>query len=60
MQLKNSVRKGCHIFATHMEEVAKDKMPSIENHPILMDFGDVFVEIPFPPMRGIDFVSGVS
>jgi hypothetical protein len=39
-----------------MEEEAKDKMPSVEDHPVLKYFEDVFGEIPgFPPKRDIDF-----
>jgi len=45
MQLKNSFMRGCHIFSTHMEEEIVDKMPRIEDHPVLKDFGDVFGEI---------------
>jgi hypothetical protein len=56
MQLKKSFRKGCHIFAAHMEEETKDKVESIEDHLVLRDFEDVFGEIPgFPPKRDIDF-----
>jgi len=46
MQLKKSFRKGCQFFAAHMEEEDKDKVASIEDHPILKDFEDVFREIP--------------
>jgi hypothetical protein len=46
MQLKKSFRKGCQFFAAHMEEEDKDKVASIEDHPILKDFEDVFGEIP--------------
>jgi hypothetical protein len=45
MQLKNNFRKGCHIFVAHMEEAAKDKVASIEGHPVLRDFEDVFRKI---------------
>jgi hypothetical protein len=39
-----------------MEETTKDKVVSIEDHPILRDFKDVFREISgFPPKRGINF-----
>jgi predicted aspartyl protease len=56
MQLKKSFRKGCQVFATHMEEETKDKVESIEDHPVLRDFEDVFREVPrFPPKRDIDF-----
>jgi hypothetical protein len=52
MLLKNIFRKGCQIFAAHMEEEDKDKVTSIEDHPILMVFEDVFRKIlGFPPKR---------
>jgi hypothetical protein len=55
MQLKKSFNKGCHIFAAHMEEETKDKMPSFEDHLVLKYFEDVFREIlGFPPKRDID------
>jgi hypothetical protein len=56
MQLKKSFRKGCQMCATHMEDASKDKVVSIEDHPVLKDFEDVFREIlGFPPKRDIDF-----
>jgi hypothetical protein len=56
IHLKNSFKKGCQIFAAHMEEEAKDKVESIEDHSVLKDFEDVFGEIVgFPPNRDIDF-----
>jgi hypothetical protein len=56
MQLKKSFKKGCQIFAAHMEEAAKGKMPSIEDHPVLRVFEYVFREIPgLAPKREIDF-----
>jgi hypothetical protein len=54
--LKKSFKKACHIFAAHMEEATRDKVASIEDHPVLRDFEDVFGEIlGFPPKRDIDF-----
>jgi hypothetical protein len=39
-----------------MEEATQDKMPSIEDHPVLKDFEDVFEEtLGFPLKRDIDF-----
>jgi hypothetical protein len=56
MQLKKSFRKGCQIFAAHIEEATKEKVARIEDHPILKDFEDVFIEIlRVPPNRDIDF-----
>jgi hypothetical protein len=65
MQLKKCFRKGCHIFAAHMEDATKDKVEIIEYHLVLRDFKDIFREIPgFPPKRDIDFsidlMSGAS
>jgi hypothetical protein len=56
MRLKKSFRKGCQIFAAHMEEASKDKVESIEEHLVLRYFEDVFREIlGLPPKRDIDF-----
>jgi hypothetical protein len=65
VQLNKRFRKGCQMFATHMEETTKDKVVSIEYHLVLRDFEDVSREIlGFPPKRDIDFsidlVPGVS
>jgi hypothetical protein len=35
MQLKKNFKKGFQMFATHMEEETKDKVASIEYHPVL-------------------------
>jgi hypothetical protein len=35
LQLKRSFIKGCQIYAAHMEEEAKDKVSSIEDHSVL-------------------------
>jgi hypothetical protein len=56
MQLKKSYRKGWQLFATHMEEAPKDKVPNLEDHSVLKDFEDVFKEIlGLPTKRDIDF-----
>jgi hypothetical protein len=56
LQLKKSYRKGCHIFATHMDKTPKHKVPNIEDYSVLKEFEYVFNEIPrFPPKRDIDF-----
>jgi hypothetical protein len=46
MELNKSFKKGFHIFVAYIEEVATDKMSSVEDHPVLKDFGYVFREIP--------------
>jgi hypothetical protein len=53
MQLKKCYRKGCQIFAAHMEEASKDKVPNMEDHAVLEDFEDVFKEVPGLPQREI-------
>lgn len=34
-----------------MEETPKDKVPNMEDHTVLKDFGDVFKEIPGLPLK---------
>ena len=56
LQLKKCYIKGCQIFATHMEETPKDKVPNLEYYAVLEEFEDVFKEVPgLPPKRDIDF-----
>jgi hypothetical protein len=56
LQLKKSYKKGCKVFAAHMEEAPTDKVPSVENYAVLKEYEDVFKEIPvLPPKRDIDF-----
>jgi hypothetical protein len=45
LQLKKSYRKGCQVFAVHMEEAPMDKVPSVEDCAVLKEFEDVFKEI---------------
>jgi hypothetical protein len=50
--LKRSVRKGCKIYAVHLEEVEKDKVLSLEEFAVMGEFEYVFGEIRgFPPKR---------
>jgi hypothetical protein len=57
MHLKKiSFKKGCQIFSSHMKETTRDKVESIEDHPVFRYFEDIFGEIPvFPQKRDIDF-----
>jgi hypothetical protein len=56
LQLKKCYKKGCQIFAAHMEETPKDKVSNLEDHAVLEEFEDVFKEVPgLPPKRDIDF-----
>jgi hypothetical protein len=45
MQLKKCYRKGCQIFASHMEEEPQDKVLNLKDHAVLKDFEDLFKEI---------------
>jgi hypothetical protein len=49
LQLKKCYKKGCQIFVAHMEETPKDKVPNLEDHPVLEYFEDVFKEVPGMP-----------
>jgi hypothetical protein len=52
LQLKRCFRKGCQLYAAHVEEPEKTKGPSLEYFPVLQEFEDVFQEIPgLPPKR---------
>jgi hypothetical protein len=56
LQMKKSFRKGFQIFAVHMEEGAKDKVPNIEDYAVLKEFEDVFKQIlGLLSKRDIDF-----
>ena len=54
MQMKRCLRKGCQVYA--VQEVSKEKGPSLEQYPILSEFPDVFPkELPeLPPKRELD------
>jgi hypothetical protein len=56
LKLKKIYKKGCQVFATHMEEEPVYKVPSIEDYTVLKEFEDVFKEISrLPPKREIKF-----
>jgi hypothetical protein len=55
LQLEKCYKKGCKIFAYHMEETPKDKVPNLEDHEILEEFEYVFKEVlGLSPKRYID------
>jgi predicted aspartyl protease len=55
-QLKICFRKGCQLYAAHVEKPDNTKGPILEDFSILQEFEDVFQEIPkLPPRREIDF-----
>jgi hypothetical protein len=56
MQLKKCYRKGCQLFAAHVEEASKDVVSNIGDHVILKEFEYIFQEVPRLPLkRDIDF-----
>jgi hypothetical protein len=56
LQLKRCYKKGCQIFAAHMEETPKDKVPNLEDYAVLKEFEDVFKEVlRLPQKKDIDF-----
>jgi hypothetical protein len=60
MQFKKCYRKGCQLFAAHVEETPKGKVSKIEYHAVLKEFKEVFQEVPgLPPKRDIDFFVNV-
>jgi hypothetical protein len=65
LQLKRCFRKGCQLYADHVEELDNTKGPILEDFLVLQEFEYVFQEIPgLPPMReiyfSIDLVPGSS
>ena len=56
MQLKKCYRKGCQLFAAHVEEASREEVSKIGYHAVLIKFEDVFQEVPRLPLkRDIDF-----
>jgi hypothetical protein len=56
MQLKKCYMKGYQLFATHVGEASRDEVSRIGDHAVLIDFEDVFQEVPgLSPKRDIDF-----
>jgi hypothetical protein len=56
IQLKRCFRKGCQLYAAHVEESDNTKGTSLKYLLVLREFEDVFQEIPgLPPRREINF-----
>ena len=56
LQLKICFRKGCQLYAAHVEDQDNTKWPSLEDFSVLQEFEDVLQEISrLPPRREIDF-----
>jgi len=54
MQMNHCLRKGCQAYA--VQEVRKEKGPSLEQYPVLSEFPDVFPKelSGLPPKRELD------
>jgi hypothetical protein len=56
MQLKKCYRKGCQLFSARVEEASRDEVSRIGDHEVLIEFKDIFKEVPgLAPKRDIDF-----
>jgi hypothetical protein len=57
LQVKKYCRKGCPLYAIQVLNSIEDDKPSLENHPILREYKDVFPEevSGLPLRRDIDF-----
>ena len=57
MQLKNFCRKGCQLYAAHIEEVAVNETLNLEDYHVLQEFKDVFPNdiLGILPKRDMDF-----
>jgi hypothetical protein len=57
LQMKKYCRKGCPLYAIQVLESVEDGKPKLEDHPMLREYRDVFLEkVPsLPPRRDIDF-----
>ena len=51
LQLKKCLRKGCQLYAIHVEESKEGKEPELQDHPILQNFVDIFQEPRLIPLR---------
>jgi hypothetical protein len=55
--MRKYCRKGCPLYAIQALELVEDDKPSLEDHPTLREYKDVFPEevLGLPPRRDIDF-----
>jgi hypothetical protein len=55
--MRKYCRNGCLLYVIHVLESIENDKPSLEDHPILGEYRDVFLEevLGLPPRRDIDF-----
>jgi hypothetical protein len=56
--MRKYCRKGCPLYAIQVLESVENDKPSLEDHPTLREYRDVFLEeVPgLPPRRDIEFL----
>ncbi len=56
MQLMKAKTKGCQLYIAHVKSL-EETPPQCEDHPILQEFRDVFLDdfLELPPKREFDF-----
>jgi hypothetical protein len=57
LQMKKYYRKGCSLYSIPVLESVENEKPNLEDHPILREYKDVFLEevLGLPPRRYIKF-----
>jgi hypothetical protein len=57
LQVKTYCRKGCPLYAIKVLDSVEEDKPSLEDHPILREYRDVFLEevLGLPPRKDIEF-----
>jgi hypothetical protein len=57
MQMRKYCRKGCPLYAIQVLKTIEGDKPSPDDHPILREYKDVFLEevSGLPPRRDIEF-----
>jgi hypothetical protein len=55
--MRKYCRKGCPLYAIQVLKIIEGAKPSPDDHPILREYRDVFLEevLGLPPRRDIDF-----
>jgi hypothetical protein len=57
LHVKKYCREGCPLYAIQVLNIVENNKPNIEDHPILREYKDVFLEevLGLPPRRHIEF-----
>jgi hypothetical protein len=62
LKMRKYCRKGCPLYVIQVLKSIEDDKPSLEDHPTLREYRDVFLEeVPgLPPRRDIEFSIGLA